>query len=78
MRSSIVCDQVCNNLFSRTALAWRTARQWASRRRPFVRRAAVAASRRIAKLDFRAARWIAADALRELTAPATRSRLAKR
>lgn len=34
---------------------------------PRLRRAAIAEAKRIAKLDSRAARWIAADALRELT-----------
>ena len=43
---------------------------WALRqigkRNPVLRRAAIAEAKRIAKLDARAARWIAADALREL------------
>lgn len=38
-------------------------------------REAIRAAREIQKLDSRAARWVAADALRELTSPATRGRL---
>ena len=36
------------------------------KRNPALRRAAIAEAKRIGKLDSRAARWIAADALREL------------
>jgi len=39
-------------------------------------RAAIATARRIRRLDSRAARWIAADALRELEGPAVQRRLA--
>ena len=132
-----VCDQLCNNLFSRTKFAWRKARQWSGRRKEFVRRAAfsmmaslavhdkaanddaflallpliesaatdernyvrkavnwalrqtgkrnarlnraaIAAARRIGKLEGKAPPWIAADALRELTSEKTRRRLGKR
>jgi 3-methyladenine DNA glycosylase AlkD len=49
----------------------RKAVNWALRqigkRTPRLRRAAIAEAKRIAKLDSRAARWIAADALRDLT-----------
>jgi len=34
-----VCDQVCSNLFDRTAFAWDLAREWPSREEEFVRRA---------------------------------------
>ncbi|MEW6264117.1 MAG: DNA alkylation repair protein [Thermodesulfobacteriota bacterium] len=37
--------------------------------------AAVATARRIQALDSKTARWIAADALRELTGPAVQARL---
>ncbi len=40
--------------------------------------AAVAAAREIAALDSRSARWIASDALRELTSPAVQHRLGER
>lgn len=35
-----VCDQVCMNLFDRTALAWKKVRDWSSRDEEFVKRAA--------------------------------------
>jgi 3-methyladenine DNA glycosylase AlkD len=37
-----ICDTACFHLFDRTPHAWRKARQWASRREEFVRRAAFA------------------------------------
>ena len=50
----------------------RKAVNWALRqigkRNPNLRRAAIAAARRIRRLDSRSAQWIATDALRELTA----------
>ena len=42
---------------------------------PTLNRKAIAAARRIAQQDSPSARWIAADALRELTGPAVQSRL---
>lgn len=51
--------------FVRKAVNW--ALRQIGKRNPRLRRAAVAEARRIAKIDSRAARWIAADALRELT-----------
>jgi 3-methyladenine DNA glycosylase AlkD len=52
---------------------------WALRnigkRNPTLNRAAIAAARRIAKRDSKSARWIAADALRELQNPKTLARL---
>lgn len=50
--------------FVKKAVNW--ALRQIGKRNPRLRRAAIAESRRIAKLDSRAARWIAADALREL------------
>ena len=129
-----LCDQVCGNLFDRTAHAFRKAKAWSGHGREFVRRAAfatvagaavhrkdvgdepfeaflpvivttatdernyvkkavnwalrqigkrnprlnrkaIATAREISRLDSRAARWIAADALRELTSPAVQDRL---
>jgi 3-methyladenine DNA glycosylase AlkD len=55
---------------------------WALRqigkRNAALNRRAVATARRIAKQDFRSARWVALDALRELTGDKVRARLAKR
>jgi 3-methyladenine DNA glycosylase AlkD len=131
-----VCDQVCQNLFDKTPLAWQKVRDWAERDEEFVKRAAFAllaclawhdkradderfiqllpllthaatdqrnfvkkavnwALRSIGKrnarlnqaaieiameiqqLDSKAARWIAADAIRELTGDTVQSRLGK-
>ena len=51
--------------FVRKAVNW--ALRQIGKRNPKLRRAAITTARRIRKLDTRAARWIAADALRELT-----------
>jgi len=126
-----VCDQVCGNLFDKSPLAWKKAREWAGREEEFVRRAAFAlmaylawhdkeagdeafiqllpvvqqaaddernfvkkavnwalrgigkrnarlkkaaiqTAREIQAMDSKAARWIAADALRELARPKRR------
>ena len=50
--------------FVKKAVNW--ALRQTGKRNPVLRRAAIAEAKRIAKLDSRAARWIAADALREL------------
>ena len=50
--------------FVKKAVNW--ALRQIGKRNPALRRAAIAEAQRIAKLDSRAARWIAADALREL------------
>ena len=50
--------------FVRKAVNW--ALRQIGKRNPRLRRAAIAEARRLARLDSRAARWIAADALREL------------
>jgi protein-tyrosine phosphatase len=59
--------------FVKKAVNW-ALRQIGKRSRR-LNRAAIRAAREIQKLDSRAARWVAADALRELTRPTTRSRL---
>lgn len=48
------------------------------KRNPRLNRAAIACAKRIRAIDSRAARWIAAAALRELQSEAVQSRLAKR
>jgi 3-methyladenine DNA glycosylase AlkD len=50
--------------FVRKAVNW--ALRQIGKRNPRLRRAAIAEAKRIARLDSRAARWVAADALREL------------
>jgi 3-methyladenine DNA glycosylase AlkD len=59
----------------------RKAVNWALRqigkRSPALNRRAISTARRIARLDSRAARWIAADALRELESPPVRDRLVR-
>lgn len=131
-----VCDQVCSNLFDKTAFAYRKAVAWSRRDEEFVKRAgfalmaalawhdknasaaafrqflpaikrgatdernfvkkavnwalrqigkrnralnraAIATARETQQIDSKAARWIAADALRELTSAAARKRLDK-
>ena len=42
LKSWDVCDQVCGNLFDKSPLAWKKAREWAGREEEFVRRAAFA------------------------------------
>jgi 3-methyladenine DNA glycosylase AlkD len=59
--------------FVKKAVNW-ALRQIGKRSRQ-LNREAIRAAREIQKLDSRAARWVAADALRELTSPATRGRL---
>lgn len=59
--------------FVKKAVNW-ALRQIGKRNRP-LNRAAVATARGIAQIDSRAARWIASDALRELTNPRTLARL---
>jgi 3-methyladenine DNA glycosylase AlkD len=57
--------------FVRKAVNW-ALRQIGKRRSAALHRAAVATAKKIRKIDSRAARWIAADALRELEARAPR------
>jgi 3-methyladenine DNA glycosylase AlkD len=59
--------------FVKKAVNW-ALRQIGKRNRP-LNRAAIRAARKIQRLDSRAARWIAADALRELTSEAVRKKL---
>ena len=60
--------------FVRKAVSW--ALRQIGKRDGRLHRAAVAAARRIARIDDRAARWVAGDALRELTGPRTMGRFA--
>jgi 3-methyladenine DNA glycosylase AlkD len=62
--------------FVKKAVNW-ALRQIGKRNRR-LNRAAIAAAREIHRLDSRAARWIASDALRELESPAVQRRLAMR
>lgn len=62
--------------FVRKAVNW--ALRQTGKRSPGLRRKAVAAARRIGKLDSKAARWIARDALRELEGLKAGKRLAKK
>jgi len=132
-----ICDQVCSNLFDKTVLAHKKAKEWARREEEYVRRAgfvlmatlavhdksagsrdfeaffplikakstdernfvrkavnwalrqigkrnlalnkkAIALAREIQKLDSRSARWVASDALRELSDEKTIKRLRTR
>jgi 3-methyladenine DNA glycosylase AlkD len=59
--------------FVRKAVNW-ALRQIGKRNRR-LNRAAIVTARRIRQIDSRAARWIAADAIRELTNPKTLGRL---
>lgn len=61
--------------YVKKAVNW-ALRQIGKRNRALNRRA-IATARRIGRIDSRAARWIAADALRELESPAVRERLAR-
>jgi len=61
--------------FVRKAVNW--ALRNIGKRNPNLNRAAVAAAEEIQGIDSKAARWIAADALRELTSEAVQRRLAK-
>ena len=62
--------------FVKKAVNW-ALRQIGKRNRA-LNRDAIAAAKRIRKIDSRSARWIAADALRELESDAVRERLSKR
>jgi 3-methyladenine DNA glycosylase AlkD len=62
--------------FAKKAANW--ALRQIGKRNLQLNRAAVARARRIRQLESPAARWVAADALRELTSPATTARLVAR
>ena len=62
--------------FVKKAVNW-ALRQIGKRSRP-LNAAAIASAKRIRKMDSRAARWIAADALRELESEAVQGRLGRR
>jgi 3-methyladenine DNA glycosylase AlkD len=129
-----VCDQVCDNLFEKSQLAWKKIADWSERKEEFVKRtafsliaclawhdkkasdekfigllpiiireatdernfvkkavnwalrnigkrnlklneAAINTAKEIKRLDSKAARWIASDAIRELESDAIQSRL---
>jgi len=131
-----VCDQVCMNLFEKTPLAWKKARDWSIREEEFVKRAAFSliaclawhnkeaqdetfinlipvikkettdernfvkkavnwalrnigkrnpalnkialkAAKEIKNMDSKSAKWIASDAIRDLTSDTTKKRLKK-
>ena len=55
-----ICDQACMNLFEKHPLAWQKA---------------IPVAEKIAALESKSARWIAADALRELKSDAVQKRL---
>lgn len=63
--------------FVKKAVNW-ALRQVGKSRNMKLNKAAIKTCREIAKIDSRSARWIAADALRELTGPAVKRRLAKK
>jgi 3-methyladenine DNA glycosylase AlkD len=62
--------------FVRKAVNW--ALRNIGKRNPALNRRAIVVAKEIQKLDSKSARWIAADALRELTSTAVQSRLAKK
>jgi len=62
--------------FVRKAVNW--ALRQIGKRNLRLNRVAIATGRRIRRIDSPAARWIAADALRELTSPAVQRRLRKK
>ena len=62
-----LCDTVCIHLFDRTPHAWRKVKQWSR-----------AVAQRLSASPNPAARWVGTDAVRELTSPAVRRRLAGR
>ncbi len=64
-------EAVDDRNFVRKAVNW--ALRQAGKRNPALRRSAIACARRLRTLDSRSARWIAADALRELESPPRRS-----
>ena len=61
--------------FVKKAVNW--ALRGIGKRNQFLNRQAIKTAREIQKLDSKAARWIAADAIRELESPAVRKRLEK-
>jgi 3-methyladenine DNA glycosylase AlkD len=61
--------------FVKKAVNW--ALRQIGKRNPHLNRAAIATAKQIHKLDPKAAKWVAADALRELTSPAVQKKLRK-
>ena len=66
-------ESVDERNFVRKAVNW--ALRQIGKRNPDLNRAAIRSAEAIRKIDSKAARWIAADALRELTSPAVQKRL---
>ena len=78
-----ICDQCCNNLFRKTEFAHAKAQEWTAREEEFVRRAgfvmmAVLAVHDKKAPDSRFARWIAADALKELRGEKVQEKLRRK
>jgi len=73
---AIVAGAADDRNFVRKAVGW--ALRNIGKRNAALNRRAVATAKRIQKIDSRAARWIAADALRELTGDAVQRRLRER
>jgi 3-methyladenine DNA glycosylase AlkD len=71
----IVAQATDDRPYVRKAVNW--ALRQIGKRSPALHRSAILTARRIREIDARSARWIAADALRELESPAVAERLAK-
>ena len=73
---TIVRESTDERNFVKKAVNW--ALRQIGKRSPGLNRKAVSAAERIQKIDSKAARWIAKDALRELTSDRVRARIAQR
>ncbi len=73
---AICCQSTDERNFVKKAVNW--ALRQIGKRSEGLNRKALSAARRIAKIDSKAARWIAKDALRELTSDKVRERIAQR
>ncbi len=69
-----VCDQCCMNLFDKTPLAWRKAKEWSTREEEFVKRAAFALMASLAVHDKKAPDAVFADFLPVIKREATDGR----
>jgi len=72
----IQAEATADRNYVKKAVSW--ALRQIGKRSPGLNERAIATARKIQRLDARAARWIAGDALRELEAPAVQERLAAR
>ncbi len=84
-----VCDQCCSNLFDKTKFAYQKAVEWSKRDKEFVKRAGFVLMAVLAVHDKKAkdeeflkflpksSKWIASDAIRELTGGTIQKRLTK-